>query len=809
MRRNALNRGAQSAEGETGGRQDAALDDDPGGGGFLGGDDIERLQEQVPRRAGIAGLDGIAAGFQDDTSKARGKRLGVWTAGVPPEEAVGREDIHAGRRKRFLNLLRDSERKPVAAEDLDNVLSYLDTRLKSDKHDLRLNISSMHETFKTEIEAVRETLDRLAIYTYEGMKHDAQQQKVFTATCAERLQAEIGMVGQTLEEKVYVSTANYFEEIELTREAERADREFLAEQVDLLRAEAASAQAVRWTSQSVMLKQQGLEIERQLSEGLAELRQSLEQQLRQASEAAAKALEAVESRLQAQASDTSTLEDKHYLSLCKRLDALEASLEAQATSSESKLVETQSVLEGKLADESAKCEESFQRVEEQTRSLHTTVCALETLPTRRVEWTLSGFDSALPEPKKTWLSPKFDVAGLRGLQLELRFLGPPADDEVLFTPKSMSTLPNLRKSAMFADAEDVAAPVSAADAVAAAAPAINLKEADPPSTPQRESIESPENPHSAEKSESSLSVKRAMRRQGTRGQTALSRQTTQGHTAPSIEFRSGDRPDGDLALALHCETEGFKIVCKLFIGGAVAQLAHSFDGNRPADTGRFCNLQDQLTMACSEPLTPVNLGCLRLAVELVEVQRKMTTLPRQLPLPGLRINAEPDGEPPAEQGSLVTLNYLYNWSLEVARQQEGALQAHVHSARVDKADVTAQFRRQQSAIESHAQQIVQMQTELQHGLQSKLDSKTFETRWETTISGEVRSEIERQQERLHVALDKEDQLIQLTEAIKVNLNTALALRGRGPPKLPSVTAPGTARKTKPSKSRPGTSGDSP
>jgi len=292
----------------------------------------------------------------------------------------------------------------------------------------------------------------------------------------------------------------------------------------------------------------------------------------------------------------------------------------------------------------------------------------------------------------------------------------------------------------------------------------------------------------------------------TRSKTAdLSRKSVVGNLigrtltgqGPEVQSRAADKHDADCTLILHCDTAGVRVLCKLFIGDSSTQFHHSFSPDskglmQQMNSGKFCSLRDEVELLDDDEPP------LKVCVEVLEVLYTFEGDQKKL----LRPTCEPDMEPEVKPeqpggepvGTLLTERYLLHQTMESIDQQKQALAQHMSTARVDKNDVNQQFRRIQDLIDGSSNNIDSHFQEVKSTLALKLNAEIFESRWDEVIAGEVRSEIVRQQNALGIALDKEDQLIQLTEAMKTNLNTALALRGRGPPRLPTVTSPGTARR---------------
>jgi len=68
-------------------------------------------------------------------------------------------------------------------------------------------------------------------------------------------------------------------------------------------------------------------------------------------------------------------------------------------------------------------------LEKQMTSLRTSVAETNSIPTRKVEWTLKNISQHFPMQRdRSWLSPKFQLAGARNLQLGVRLLETSLED---------------------------------------------------------------------------------------------------------------------------------------------------------------------------------------------------------------------------------------------------------------------------------------------------------------------------------------------------------------------------------------------
>jgi len=104
-------------------------------------------------------------------------------------------------------------------------------------------------------------------------------------------------------------------------------------------------------------------------------------------------------------------------------------------------------------------------------------------------------------------------------------------------------------------------------------------------------------------------------------------------------------------------------------------------------------------------------------------------------------------------------------------------------------DVTRSFAQIQEQLDECRSQTVRYHEQVISDLATKVEKDVFEKQWEQVIVRELRPNIRLQREQLNAALEKKDQLISLAERMQADLGCALALRGRGPPRLGPLVAP--------------------
>jgi len=125
-----------------------------------------------------------------------------------------------------------------------------------------------------------------------------------------------------------------------------------------------------------------------------------------------------------------------------------------------------------------------------------------------------------------------------------------------------------------------------------------------------------------------------------------------------------------------------------------------------------------------------------------------------------------------------------------AASQQQEKHAQLQASCAYKDDMLREFRWLQEQLDANRAQGARQHEQLCESLAQKLERDTFEQLWEQVVVKDIRSEIKMQRNQLSAALEKKDQLISLAERMQADLTCALALRGRGPPRLgPLVPSP--------------------
>uniref|UniRef100_A0A7S0ALF2 Uncharacterized protein n=1 Tax=Pyrodinium bahamense TaxID=73915 RepID=A0A7S0ALF2_9DINO len=113
----------------------------------------------------------------------------------------------------------------------------------------------------------------------------------------------------------------------------------------------------------------------------------------------------------------------------------------------------------------------------------------------------------------------------------------------------------------------------------------------------------------------------------------------------------------------------------------------------------------------------------------------------------------------------------------------------LQSACAYKDDVAKQMRQLQSQLDDCRALTVRYHEQTLASLATKVEQEQLEQQWDKVIDHDIRTDIQLQREALQAALRKKDQLIDLAERMQADLGCALALRGRGPPRLGPLVPP--------------------
>eukprot|EP00928_Gymnodinium_smaydae_P054278 TRINITY_DN38085_c0_g1_i1.p1 TRINITY_DN38085_c0_g1~~TRINITY_DN38085_c0_g1_i1.p1 ORF type:complete len:651 (+),score=150.30 TRINITY_DN38085_c0_g1_i1:144-2096(+) len=223
----------------------------------------------------------------------------------------------------------------------------------------------------------------------------------------------------------------------------------------------------------------------------------------------------------------------------------------------------------------------------------------------------------------------------------------------------------------------------------------------------------------------------------------------------------------DCTLRLVCPEAGLRVTCSLFVNDISTRVQHSFDGSGACCTATF---RGQLQ---ADALSQLVAG-----VEVIEVCSLVEGA-----RPKVQLHMSPGAEEQRQgEGSVTAHRYVLLRTLDDMTDEEQRLRADT-ALRAEKVDVETGFQKQRDQWQRSEARITKHQERLD-ALPAEFAS--FEVRWKE-FQEEVRAVYNMQQERLLEALGVERQLVQMADSMRVDLTTALALKGRTPKLGPLVT----------------------
>jgi hypothetical protein len=295
-----------------------------------------------------------------------------------------------------------------------------------------------------ELQQVGANVTENARTTQRAIERVTEDSKAYSETCIENLAQRISPHLQANEEKINKSQQALEGQI---RKVDNDVRVALAEELGALceqfdkqlteLRESLEAQSERWAREAAeeVVKQR-----RESDEAVERARSEAKQANESAAAVASKEIVASESRTKQQIFATEERNDRATGELQLRIDRLSDDLqELQAASKD----HTESVSRGALGEVQRlrqEAEAKLNSLSEQNTRLQEAVSEVENVSTRKVDWVINNVSQRLrpstPGSKASlhtsWFSPKFNAAGMHGLQLEIQLFrpaDPPIEEE--------------------------------------------------------------------------------------------------------------------------------------------------------------------------------------------------------------------------------------------------------------------------------------------------------------------------------------------------------------------------------------------
>jgi len=291
-----------------------------------------------------------------------------------------------------------------------------------------------------EVESVRQALEVTAKAQEDATKVAAEEAKRNADRATDEVRREIVPLFRPVEERITKVGDELGQRISETdnviRQALAQELQMLCEKIDAelsqVRESVAPLVEQRFLEASAAIDEQRQQVDASI-DALREDYPARDELVRQAAaEDLAKAVEAQEQRAK-EIDQRAVKVDKALRDEIYRIDQeIEANLKAAAAA--------RKVVADEAAAQVAKLEETFNETVVSLRAadkeLGLSITDIENVPTRKVTWQINMADVKIkppgpplpgvePVPYKSYFSPRFDAAGARGLQLELR-MHPPA-----------------------------------------------------------------------------------------------------------------------------------------------------------------------------------------------------------------------------------------------------------------------------------------------------------------------------------------------------------------------------------------------
>mmetsp|Transcript_9137 Transcript_9137/g.27012 ORF Transcript_9137/g.27012 Transcript_9137/m.27012 type:complete len:746 (-) Transcript_9137:126-2363(-) len=299
---------------------------------------------------------------------------------------------------------------------------------------------------RQEVRQVADSVSRSASTSQQAVERVAADSKAFTEARVEALQKQMAPMFPPLEEKIAKSQEALTTQLqkvdrdvrvaladELAALCEQFDRQLTAVKADL------GLQAEKWAREAAeeIVKQR-----KEVDANVDSVRKEAKSNTDQSSDSMGKELQRLVTEMhkviESKEERSKRAEGEIYLKLDRLADELQ---ELQASAKD----HTEQVERNSLAELTGLREEAESRLatlDEESKKLRDAVAEVENTSTRRVDWVIQKVSQRLrpstPGSKASlhtsWFSPKFNMAGAHGLQLELQLFrpsDPPAEGEAV------------------------------------------------------------------------------------------------------------------------------------------------------------------------------------------------------------------------------------------------------------------------------------------------------------------------------------------------------------------------------------------
>lgn len=295
----------------------------------------------------------------------------------------------------------------------------------------------------SELGKLSKTVSSNAETTKEAMKRVAKDSKAYSEMCANNVKEELLPLFPPIDDRIKAAQQNVEAQLqtvdselknlfadELMALTTQFDKELSSVRAELM---AGSEQWAREAAEALVAQR------RELDAAIEKVRKEAAAKLEEVKGAAEKRSEAIVVKQSKVDELQNERNERAQGEIWLKLDRLDDLLKEARAAAKEHTEDVDIATKAAISDLRTDAEKRFADLDEQTEKLHDAVSEVENIPTRRVDWVIKDVSRRLrpPTPSKaclhtSWFSPKFDMAGAHGLQLELQLFrasDPPVEGE--------------------------------------------------------------------------------------------------------------------------------------------------------------------------------------------------------------------------------------------------------------------------------------------------------------------------------------------------------------------------------------------
>ncbi|CAJ1371252.1 unnamed protein product [Effrenium voratum] len=327
--------------------------------------------------------------------------------------------------------------KPVyaTADELADAVKKLEGQLKATEAKLGAALKQAENGLKGELGKVSETVTNNATVAQEGTQRCGADSKGYTDDRLQQFRAELTGLVKSTEESLTQADTNLSQKMdqvdtdvrkaladELAALCERIDKEFTSTRADMTKfAETKSQEGKE------KLQDQRDELDRAMATAAQEAQANMDK-LQAAVEKTLKDTDEAHQKAQAERDEKTQRSDSEIWLKLDRLSELLQELTDSTTNATDNLREEAN---SSLSDFRNEATGRLDGLDEENLKMKTALMEVENIATRRVDWVIKDASRRLRPNSASkaslhtsWFSPKFDMAGVHGLQLELQLFRP-------------------------------------------------------------------------------------------------------------------------------------------------------------------------------------------------------------------------------------------------------------------------------------------------------------------------------------------------------------------------------------------------